>query len=326
MVASRVMALERVDERLINPPGEGDPGLYLDLVGLRDALMFDIGDNALPVSDLVRVRALFVTHTHIDHWIGFDRWLRCLLGVERTVHVYGPPGMSDFVRSRIHGYMWNLTFDAHLRFIVHELDGDAFNVTELSLEDRFRTVRDRGRSGPHRGVAHRGEGYRVEFAEMDHSTTCLGWAFVEDDKYRFDPARIAAAGLEPGPVLAEMKRRFIAGEDALRAGTLGDFQTGRRITYITDTGFSPKSIDAARRIGRDADIFYCEATYPDDDLDKARAVHHLTGGQCGALAKASGAKRLQPFHFSRRYAQDPSQILQDVEQGRSGRRDWLGGL
>lgn len=320
------MGLERVDDRLINPAGEGDPGLYLDLVGLKDALMFDIGDNALPVSDLMRVQALFVSHTHIDHWIGFDRLLRCLLGTERTVHVYGPAGMADYVRSRIHGYVWNLTFDAHLKFIVHELDGDAFKVVEHSLEDRFRTVRDHGRSEPHGGVAHRGDGWRVEFAELDHSTPCLGWAFVEEDRYRFDPARLAAAGMTPGPELAEIKARFVAGEDALRAGTLGEFSRGRRITYVTDTGFSQKSIDAVRRIGKDADVLYCEATYPDDDLDKARAVRHLTGGQCGAFAKACGAERLVPFHFSRRYAADPTQILADVEQGRLGRRDWLGGL
>ncbi len=320
------MSLEHIDDKLINPPGDGDPGLYLDLVGLREAAMFDIGDNALPVSDLVKVRTLFVSHTHIDHWIGFDRLLRCLLGAERTVHIYGPPGMGDFVRCRIHGYIWNLSFEDHLRLIVHELDGDAFEVVELSVEDRFRSVRDHGRSEPHRGIAHRGDGWRVEFAELDHSTPCLGWALVEEDKYRFDQARLAAAGLTPGPELAAMKTRFVGGEDALLAGTLGEFSRGRRIAYVTDTGFSPKSIEAVRTLAKDADVMYCEATYPDDDLDKARAVRHLTGGQCGALSRTAGVERLVPFHFSRRYAQDPAQILADVEQGRTGRRDWLGGL
>lgn len=320
------MGLERVDERLINPPGAGDPGLYLDLRGLKDALMFDIGDNPLSNSDLVRVRALFISHTHIDHWIGFDRLLRCLLGTERTVHVFGPPGMADYVRGRVQGYVWNLTFEAHLTFIVHELDGDAFQVVKYSLEDRFREGHDLGRSEPHGGVAHRGDGWRVEFAELDHSTTCLGWAFVEEDKYRFDPARLAAVGLTPGPELAELKARFIAGQDVLRASALGDFARGRRIAYVTDTGFSQKSIDAVRRLADKADVLYCEATYPDGDLDKARAVRHLTGGQCGALAKASEAQRLVPFHFSRRYAADPTEILADVEAGRTGKRDWLGDL
>ena len=320
------MALERVDARLLNPPGAGDPGLFLDLVGLKGALMFDIGENRLPASDLVRVQALFVSHTHVDHWIGFDRMLRCMLGSERSVHIYGPPGMAGFVRSRIHGYVWNLTFDAHLRFIVHELAGDRFHVVEYSLADRFHATRDLGVSEPHGGVAARGEGWRVELAELDHSTPCLGYALVEDDRYRFDPERLKAQGVAPGKHLADMKARFLAGEDRGRAEALGAFVPGRRVAYVTDTGFSSKSVEAVRRLAARADVLYCEATYPDADAAKAEGVRHLTGGQCGAMARAAEAQRLVPFHFSRRYAHDPAELLADVERGRSGERDWLAEL
>ena len=320
------MALERFEERLTNPPGQGDPGLYVDLVGLKKAAMFDIGENTLSPGELTRVRALFISHTHIDHWIGFDRLLRVILGSEREVHIYGPPGMADFVRHRIHGYVWNLTFEDHVRFFVHELAGDTFHVVELSLEDRFQTVRDHGQSEPHQGVAHRGDGYRVEFAELDHTTPCLGWAFVEEDRYSFDLDRLTAAGMKPGPELAHLKARFLAGEDPLRAQTLGEFQPGRRVAYVTDTALTPKSVEAVCRLARNAEVLYCEATYPDEDLEKATAVGHLTGGQCGALARAASVKELVPFHFSRRYAQDPSQILSDIEEGRAGRREWIPGI
>jgi ribonuclease Z len=149
---------------------------------------------------------------------------------------------------------------------------------------------------------------------------------VEDDRYRFDPERLAAQGVAPGRRLADMKVRFLAGEDRAQAEALGTFIPGRRIAYVTDTGFSTKSVEAVRRLAAGADVLYCEATYPDADAAKAEGVRHLTGGQCGAMARAAEAQRLVPFHFSRRYAHDPAELLADVERGRSGERDWLGEL
>ncbi len=318
------MALERLEARLLNPSG-GDPGLYVDLVGLRQALLIDIGDNRLGAAELLRIRDLFVSHAHVDHWIGFDRLVRVWLGKERELCVFGPPGMADRVRHRLHGYVWNLTFDAHLHLTVHELHGDGFEVTGFSLEDRFATARPLGRV-PGGGVARRGPGYRVEYAELDHRTPCLAWAVVRSPRYSFDPDRLAEAGLQPGPHLAELKARFLAGEDPDRAAALGSFQPERRIAVVSDTCFSQEVVDAVRRLAAGADPLYCEATYPDELADKAAAVHHLTGGQCGALARAAGARRVVPIHLSRRFAHDPGAILADVERGRSGEVDWLSRL
>ena len=310
------MALEQVKERLTNPPG-GDPGLYIDLVGLRRAVMFDIGEHRLSAAELLRVGDLLVSHTHIDHWIGFDRMLRVWLGKDRELRIWGPPGMHDFVWHRIHGYVWNLTFEDHVRFVVHELDGPRWQVVEYSVEDRFQQRRER-EPITHGGIAATGPGFHVEFAELDHSTPCLGYALVSDARYSFDPERLAAAGLRPGRHLAELKASFLAGNDLEQAATLGHFVPGTRIAYVTDTGYSDRSREAVRRLAHNADVLYCEATYPNSDIDKAEAVRHLTGGQCGALGREAGVQRLVPFHFSRKFASDPSEILADVREAQTG--------
>lgn len=320
------MGLERLEPRLLNPQG-GDPGLYVELTGLGRALLLDLGENPLSAAELLRARDLFVSHAHVDHWIGFDRLVRTCLGQERTLRVFGPEGMADRVGHRLHGYTWNLTFDVHVRIVVHELvpESEAFEVTEYSLEDRFSRPRPRGRAAAD-GVALRDAGFSVEYASLDHGTPCLGYAVVQPPRYSFDPARLEAAGVAPGPHLSEQKAAFLRGEDPEEAARLGRFLPEVRIAYVTDTVFSPAVVEEVRRLARDADVLYCEATYPDSLAQKAAEHHHLTGGQCGALARAAGARSLVVTHISRRYGSDPGEVLDDVERGRSGEVDWLSRL
>ncbi|MEJ2220417.1 MAG: hypothetical protein P8X80_06340 [Desulfobacterales bacterium] len=82
----------RFHPRLINGPFE-DPGLYIPFLFENRAVIFDLGD-ALPLTarELLKISHAFITHTHVDHSIGFDRVLRISLGRENKLHLYGPRG------------------------------------------------------------------------------------------------------------------------------------------------------------------------------------------------------------------------------------------
>lgn len=74
----------------------GDPAVYVDFLFERRALLFDLGDlTPLPARKILRLSHVFVSHTHMDHFTGFDRLLRLCLGRERELTLYGPPGFID---------------------------------------------------------------------------------------------------------------------------------------------------------------------------------------------------------------------------------------
>jgi ribonuclease Z len=114
--------------RLVNGPF-GDPGLLVELRWQGSAVLFDLGRNdGLPAAELLKVSHVFVSHTHMDHFIGFDRLLRLFLNRDRRIFLHGPEGIGDCVAGKLRGYVWNLT------------DGYpfVFDVTEISAGGRRR--------------------------------------------------------------------------------------------------------------------------------------------------------------------------------------------
>ena len=102
----------------------GDPGLYCDFRDERRALLFDLGDlTRLPPRKLLRLSHVFVTHTHMDHFAGFDHVLRVILGRKERLVLTGPPRFVEQVEHKLHAYTWN---------VVHRYEtGLALEVREL---------------------------------------------------------------------------------------------------------------------------------------------------------------------------------------------------
>ena len=87
----------------------GDPGVYVEVRWSKRALLFDLGHNeALGPTRLLRANDIFISHTHMDHFIGFDALLRVALGRGKTLRLYGPAGLIANVQGKLSGYTWNL--------------------------------------------------------------------------------------------------------------------------------------------------------------------------------------------------------------------------
>ncbi|MFA5531489.1 MAG: hypothetical protein WDA11_12570, partial [Thiohalomonadaceae bacterium] len=111
----------------------GDPALYVDLMYQRGALLFDMGElGALPPRKLLRITHGFVSHAHMDHFVGLDRLVRLVLARPGRLHLYGPPQFVARVEHRLAGYTWNLVhnYDTDFTLVVTEADagGHAFSA------------------------------------------------------------------------------------------------------------------------------------------------------------------------------------------------------
>src|SRR5215475_1034663 len=117
----------------------GDPAVYIETLFERRAILFDLGDIApLSPRKVHRLDRVFVSHAHLDHFIGFDRLLRILVGREKTVALYGPSGFIDHVHHKLQAYRWNLA-DRYLTDVV-------FVVTEIASSSESRITQFRLRN------------------------------------------------------------------------------------------------------------------------------------------------------------------------------------
>jgi len=94
--------------RLVNGPFD-DPVLFVPFRYENRAFLFDLGEiYQLTSREILKVTHIFVTHTHMDHFAGFDRILRIFLGRNKDLYLYGPPGFIQNVEGKLAGYTWNL--------------------------------------------------------------------------------------------------------------------------------------------------------------------------------------------------------------------------
>src|SRR5215813_4703001 len=123
--------------RLLNGQ-TGDPALLVQLRWQGRALLIDLGRiDRTPAPILFPIEAVFVSHAHMDHFMGFDQLLRLFLARDTTLRLYGPVGLADCVAGKLAGYTWNLTDDYQFAIEVTEIAGDAILASRFRARTRF---------------------------------------------------------------------------------------------------------------------------------------------------------------------------------------------
>ena len=327
-----------IHSRPINPPF-GDLGVYLEFMFERRGMLLDLGDLQ-PLSDrkLLRVSHIFVSHTHMDHFAGFDRLIRILLGRDRTLHLFGPPGFIERVSHRLASYTWNLVenFATDLVLMVGEVAGDGtVTVARLGCRNAFRAEPREPLQAP-KGILVERPDYLVRAAVLDHGIPCLGFAIEQRRHVNVWKNKVEEMGFRVGPWLRDLKQAILRDdpddtpfraswrddEGAAREAVhplgelrdrLTDIVPGQKIAYVTDVVWSEANRAAIVELARDCDLLYIEAAFLDEDRELAAAKNHLTAAQAGALAREAGAKRMSPFHFSPRYSDREADLWAEAE-------------
>lgn len=302
---------------LVNGPFQ-DPALYVALRWQGDALLFDLGRiDRLNPANCLRLSHVCVSHTHMDHFMGFDQLLRLTLPRDRELTFCGPPGLIDNVAGKLAGYTWNLTESYLFRLVVIERHDAHLARASFRAANGFR------REGLPELPAAPGRlvetpAFQIDTTVLNHRIPCLAFAVTEPAHVNVRTDVLEARGWQPGPWLSHLKAAIRAGNDdatitvgdprtgiRVDAGTLRRElvveQPGQRIAYVVDTRFDRESAERVIRLARGSDVFYCEARFLHVDRDEADKRHHLTARHAGFLARAAGVRRLEVFHFSPRY-------------------------
>jgi ribonuclease Z len=313
----------------------GDPALYVETLFEKRAILFDLGDiAALSPRKLQRLEHVFVSHAHIDHFIGFDRLLRVLVGREKKINLYGPIGFIDHVHHKLRAYRWNLVdnFTCDLIFVVTEIDPSlATHTVRFRLKNAF--AAEKAISGRIiEGVIYSEPTFRVTAAVLEHRIPCLAFAIEESAHINVWKNRLAQLGLPVGPWLRELKRAVIEDKPddyPIRVGyrptypdlheaPLGTLRTlltvtpGQKIAYVTDAADTTTNRAAIIRLVQNADLLFIEAAFAQADSALAAERAHLTTAAAGSIAREAGVRRVEPFHFSPRYSGEEARMLNEV--------------
>jgi ribonuclease Z len=298
--------------RLINGPFE-DPCLFVRIIREKRAFLFDIGSiDKLKSGDLQKVTDVFVTHTHIDHFIGFDTLLRALLRRERPLRIYGPSNITECIEGKLRGYTWNLIREYPLKIEVLCVKDDMMITSSFYAGDCFE--KKQGNIYKFDGVILKEPFFRVKAIQLDHQIPCLGFSLEEDFHININKALLIDRGLPVGPWLSELKKaireqksgdtEFIINGKRYFLNELKDIvkiTKGQKISYITDVSLTEENIRKILELVNSSDTLYCEAYFLEKDRERAIERFHLTAKTAGMIAREARVGNLVAMHFSPKY-------------------------
>ena len=231
-------------------------------------------------------REIFLTHYHSDHILGVTGLIRTMGLMDRQdgLTIYGPRPAS-----RIIGSLLTVGIE-RTRFPVE--------IVELAPGDRLRR-----------------EEYDLVAFDTDHRADTIGYALVEHiRKGRFNPERARELGIPEGPLWGRIQRgesislpegRTIGSEELV-----GPPRPGRTLVYSGDTRPHPRLIELAHN----ADLLVHEATFGEDERERAAETGHSTARQAAEIARMAKVRRLVLTHISARYSREAPELLEEAKQ------------
>ncbi len=221
-----------------------------------------------------KINHIFISHLHGDHYLGLTGLIFSmhLQGRESDLHVYSFKGLDEILLAQF----------KHSKSVIR------FRIVFHTLTDRIETIFE-------------DEVLTVDTIPLDHKIKTSGFLFREKRKsYRIDKSRLKQ----------EMHLQHIVqlkkGEDVLdEAGSVlyhyADYtlppKPSLSYAYCSDTQPSETVIDQVRGV----DLLYHEATFLEDEKEKARQTKHSTAAEAADIGMRANVNKLLLGHFSARY-------------------------
>jgi ribonuclease Z len=227
---------------------------------------------------------VFFTHFHADHFLG-------IIGLMRTL---GLQGRTDPFR---------LTGPKGARKLLEQalalgVERQPFEVEIVEVEPDQVLARD---------------GYDLKAFRVEHGAGAVGYALIEKDRLgRFNPDRARELGVPEGPLWGKLQRgqsvRLDDGREVAAETIVGAPRPGRKLVYSGDT----RPCAATVEVAQGADLLVHEATFGEEEKDRAKETAHATAREAAEVAKLAGVRRLVLTHLSARYSRDPATLVDEA--------------
>ena len=325
--------------KLINDP-LGDPGVMVEFLCEKRGLLFDLGDlSSITNGELLKISHVFISHTHIDHFIGFDHFLRVVFGRGKTIHLYGPEKFIANVTGKLAGFTWNLVdrYSESVTLEVTEVHESHLVKAKFKAIDRFKKS-DEKEIPFEDGILVDEDKFVVRTAILEHRIPCLGFSLEEKNHVNICKDRLAKMCYRSGPWLNELKKYVCEGKSdeyllevlSMAKGsqkkTLGHLKEelvlispGQKISYVVDTVYNDANKNRVIDLTRGSDILFCESPFLAEEEARGQERCHLTSRQAGIIAREAEVKKLNVFHFSGRHTFHTEQIIQEAEEAFMGK-------
>jgi ribonuclease Z len=240
-----------------------------------ERLLFDCGEGTQRQMQrslgLVQVDAIFFTHFHADHFLGLPGLLKTydLTERDRPLTVYGPRGLRDLFQS-----------------MARVIGRVGYKLDLVELEPGEAVARDCA---------------EVRAFPAEHSVNAVGYTLAEQERPgRFDPEAAKRLGVKEGPQFAALQR----GEQVQGSlgpvdprDVMGEPRPGRTVVITGDTAPCRATVEAARG----AELLVHDASFSEEEAQRAADTGHSTVGQAAAVAREAEVKLLALVHISSRY-------------------------
>ena len=260
-----------------------------------ERLLFDCGEGTqrqmMRFGTGFDVSHIFVTHLHGDHILGIPGLIQSLDFNDRTdpLAIHVPPRSRAAIEDLVHAGGHRPSYPVR----IHEVSPGS--------------------------VAYDAADFAVRTVETEHRTTSMGYVLAEDDRPgRFDRERAEELGVPVGPKFGRLHGGESVELDDGRVirpeQVVGDPRPGRTVVYTGDT----RPVEAVVEAAADADLLIHDATFADDERDRARRTGHSTAREAAEVAARAGVTRLALTHISSRYAGRWERLERDAREAFDG--------
>jgi len=266
------------------------------LVREGETLLFECGEGTqrqmMRYGVSFALSEIFFTHFHADHFLGVIGLIRTL-GLQtraEPMRLYGPKGAKKLLNQALQLGVERVPFEVE--------------VQEVKPGD----VITGGNRAPRTA-------YDIHAFATDHGGGSVGYALREHERPgRFDPDKARAAGVPEGPLWGKLQRgeavELPDGRNVVPEGIVSEKRRGRIVVFTGDTRPCAAVVDAAQG----ADLLIHEATFGEEEKERAKETGHSTAREAAQVALAAKARRLVLSHVSARYSISADELVKEARE------------